>query len=109
MYQIATTTASVLRGTSTNAYGDVMDTGAAYLTGLPAYLTESLVRVFDPASQTPRLVRTATAMLPFGTDVTENDQIHDEKTGVTYAIEAVVLANIPGRNFDVQLELRRVT
>lgn len=109
MYQLATTSVSVLRGTTTNIYSDVIDTGAVYRTGIPAYLDEQVTTVSDPSSQTPRIVRTSTCVMPFATDVTESDQILDERTGITYSIHARVNTHIPGRDSDVQLILRNVT
>jgi hypothetical protein len=109
MYQLANCLVSVLRGTTTNDYLDEVDTAAVHASGIPAFLTETAARTFDPATQTPRVVRTVTATVPSTTDVTETDRLRDDTRGVTYAVEVVHRPDVPGLTADLRLELRRVT
>lgn len=109
MYQVATTSVSVLRGTTTNAFGDVLDTGAVHQSGIPAYLNETTAVIYDQVAQTPRVVRTTTCILPFGTDVLETDQVKDEQTATIYMVEAVTTPHIPGRAYDLNLVLKNVS
>lgn len=109
MYTLATSLCSVLRGTTTNAYGDVVDTATVVQSGIPASVIETDMAVFDPASQTPRTVRTVTAVLPSGTDVLTTDRLRDDTYGVTYAIEDVTQNRAVGRTPDLVLSLRRIT
>ena len=109
MYALATTSCSVLRGTTTNAFGDVLDSGAAYLSGIPAALYETAETVFDPGTETPRVIRSVTAHLPAGTDVTERDQLRDDRAGVPDAVLSVSTRAQPGRTADLDLLLRRIT
>ncbi|MCW2898566.1 MAG: hypothetical protein JWO67_831 [Streptosporangiaceae bacterium] len=109
MYQIANATASILRGTTKNAYGDDVPSGTVVASGITAYFAEDAQTVFDPATQAPRIVRTVSGLVPSTTDITEDDQIRDDTTGITYAIQAVVRPSLPGRAADLQLALRRTT
>jgi hypothetical protein len=70
MQAIATTRLTVLRGTTTDAYGDEADTDTPHVhTGIPASLTEQARRVTTRDDPTPRIVRYAVARVTAGTDV----------------------------------------
>jgi hypothetical protein len=90
---IATTRVTILRGTSTDLFGDTVDTdteaGTEAQTDIPASLIEQTRTSRGPASGTPRVVRSAIARLPAGTDVTADDRIRDERTGRTYSVDQV--------------------
>jgi hypothetical protein len=109
MQAIATTTVSILRGTTTDAYGDEQDTDTAIATGVPAALTEQSRRVTTRDDPTPRTVRYAVARLPAHTDVTDQDRLRDERTGAVYIVDAVSGMTNPAFEVDRRLDLRRTT
>jgi len=120
MYALANTTVTILRGTGIDDQGDVMDEGAAIATGIPAFISspsQSPFRpivlgtdVFEPGAMMPSVTRQVQCVLPSNTDVTRDDQILDEKTGVTYAIMlSTQLGSVGGLVPDLMLTLRRVT
>ncbi len=109
MYALATTTVSILRGTTTDDVGDEVDTGDVYASGIIAALIEKNHTTWDRATQQRRTVRVITCTLPSGTDVTSEDRIRDEKTGYVYAITDVTQPYAVGIVPDLDLELKRIT
>jgi hypothetical protein len=120
MYSIANTTITILRGTSYDDYGDVVDAGVPVYSGVLAFISvpaQSPFRpivfganVFQPAAEMPLTVREITCQLPAYTDVTNEDQVLDEKTGILYNVELVSQqGTVGGLAPDVQCTLRRVT
>lgn len=106
---IATTTISILRGTTTDAWGDEQDTDTPVHTGIPASLTEQTRRVTTRDDPTPRIVRYAVARVSAGTDVTDQDRVKDERTGAIYSVDAVSQMPNPALTPDLRLDLRRTT
>ena len=109
MIAAATTTITVLRGTTTDAYGDEQDTDTPVATGIPAALTEQSRRVTTRDDPTPRIVRYAVARVTAGTDVTDQDRVRDERTGAVYIVDAVSAMANPAAAADLRLDLRRTT
>lgn len=106
---IATTWVTVLRGTSTDPFGDQIDlpseAGGDALTRIPASLIEVSRSIKTPNSPTPRIVRYATARVRPGTDVTVDDRLRDETTGRIYAIAAVTQPAAIGFTPPLRLDL----
>jgi hypothetical protein len=109
MQAIATTRISVLRGTTTDAYGDEQDTNTAVASGIPAALTEQSRRVTTRDDPTPRIVRYAVARVTAGTDIQDQDRVRDERTGAVYIVDAVSSMANPAAAPDLRLDLRRTT
>ena len=109
MQGLATTQVSVLRGTSTDEFGDEIDAATPVATSIPAAVVESSKVVLDQATQTPRTVRTVTCVLPSWASVLNTDRIQDQATGLTYIIETVETQPSLGYPGDQVLGLRRVT
>jgi len=105
----ANTTIAVLRGTSTDGYGDETDTDTPVATGIPASLIEQTRRVTTRDDPTPRIVRYAVGRVTAGTDVTDQDRIRDERTGDIYIVDAVSAMNSAAVAADLRLDLRRTT
>ena len=106
---IATTTFSVLRGTTTEAWGDEQDTDTPGHTGIPAALTEQTRRGTTRDDPTPSSGRYAVARVGAGTDVTDQDRVKDERTGAIYIVDAVSSMANPALTADLRLDLRRTT
>lgn len=109
MYVVATCTASILRGTATDTYGDAVDSAVAIATGVLASIREQSRVALDPATQEPRIVRYVEGVMPAGTDVTDTDQVRDDTHGVTYMVVAATQDRQPGFTPDLQLQLKRIT
>ncbi|MER5750624.1 hypothetical protein [Streptomyces sp. NPDC002088] len=109
MLAVATTRLTVLRGTTTDAYGDEQDTDTPHLTGITASLTEQSRRITTRDDPTPRIVRYAVARVTAGTDITDQDRVRDERTGAVYIVEAVSSMANPAVAADLRLDLRRTT
>lgn len=109
---IPTTWVTVLRTTSTDMFGDQVDSsseaGGDVLTRIPASLMERSRTITTPNSPTPRVVRYATARLPARTGVTEDDRLRDESTGRIYAITAVTQPTAVGFTPHLRLDLTLV-
>ena len=108
MYGLANCTVSILRGTTTDQWGDTVDSGAVAATGIPAFIVVRSRSVFDPSTQTPRTVQTIVGAIGSTVDVRDTDQILDETHSVTYAVESVTQPLAAGITPDQTLELRRV-
>lgn len=111
MYAIASTTVSVLRGTTTNAWGDVLDDDNAtpVYTGLLAALSIERTQRHNPANQDVRTIRSISCAMQSNTDVREGDRLLDERTGALYAIESVTAPLGPAMSRDLQLVLTLVS
>ncbi|MEV6504795.1 hypothetical protein AB0M61_01570 [Streptomyces sp. NPDC051642] len=109
MQAIATTKVTILRGVTTDAYGDEQDTDTPVHTGIPASLIEQSRRVTTRDDPTPRIVRYAVVRVPAGTDVTDQDRLLDERTGVKYVIDADSFMANPAMAVDIRLDARRTT
>ena len=104
----------LLRGTTTDAYGDTADSMVPVIQGMPAILAETTQSVFDPATQMPRTVRQATCKVPSWAGVLSTDQIRDSLTGNVYAVIDVITPPVltslaMGGPPDTLLTLRRIT
>lgn len=109
MQAVATTKVTILRGTTTDVYGDEQDTDTPIATGVPASLTEQSRRVTTRDDPTPRIVRYAVARVTAGTDITDQDRVRDERTGAVYIVDAVSQMANPAVAADLRLDLRRTT
>lgn len=108
MYGLANCTISIMRGTSVNSYGDVLDSGSIVNQHVPAFIVVRSRTVFDPSTQTPRTVQTIVGAVGSGVSILDSDQIFDETHSVTYAVESVTQPLAAGITPDQTLELRRV-
>ena len=108
MYALATCTASILRGTVENAFGDLVDAEVAIASGVLAQITERNRTVLEPNSSTPRTVRDIRGVVPSDTDIAENDRLRDDTHGVTYIVVEAIRPGGPAYSRDTELMLKRV-
>lgn len=117
---LATTTVSILRGTSENEYGDEIDTalpGDVIATGIPASIMEQRTplsprgrrTVMQQANETPRDVRWLNIRLPAGTDVQQGDRLRDENSGHIYHVDTVASDSSPVTSIDLRIEARQTS
>jgi hypothetical protein len=110
MYAPATCLASILRPTGTkNARGDASNIYTVVSTGVPASITEDSRRTWDSATQTPRTVRTLSALVGSGTDIRKGDQLRDDTHGgLLYVVKDVTQERSFAYTPDIELDLGRV-
>ena len=110
MYALASTTVSILRGTTTNQWGDQVDdpNASAVATGVPVDITVINTNAFDPTSQQIRTIRTISGAIQSDTDIKETDRLRDDATGVVYIVESVTQRMDPGFVGDLELVLKQV-
>ncbi|WP_410644505.1 hypothetical protein [Amycolatopsis sp. lyj-346] len=109
MWARATCRASIYRGTMPSDFGDpVPDNTTPAATGVLAAIEERDSRVWDPATQTARVVRVAKAAMPSTTDILTGDRVRDNTYGVLYLVQNVTRPRVAGRVPDVQLDLKRI-
>ncbi len=109
MQAVATTQLTVLRGTTTDAYGDEQDTDTVVARNIPASLTEQSRRVTTRDDPTPRIIRSAIARVPAGTDIRDQDRVKDQRTGAVYIVDSPSSMANPVMAVDLRLDLRRTT
>jgi hypothetical protein len=108
-FLMATTTVTVMRGTTTDEYGDEADNNAVPIaSGVPIALTEQDGRTFVPAEQRTTRVRRYVARAKPDSGIRPNDRLRDEVDGVVYLVEAVVEPSLPIGRALLRLDLRRV-
>lgn len=88
----ATTRAALVRGTTTDDFGDELETADAFVTGFedfPASILERTREDLDESTQTWRTIRTITARLPARAldAVQTGDRLKDLQTGKTYQFD----------------------
>jgi hypothetical protein len=109
MWALATCRASIFRGSTPDEYGDPTPSNAIPLyTNVLASIEERNSRTWDPATQTPRVVRVVSGTVPSTTDILTGDRIRDDRNGVLYMVQNVTRPRTPARTPDVQLDLKRV-
>lgn len=108
--ETANTSCTIYRGTTSNQFGDQVDSNTPFMEHLPATLVETGRRTQDPSTPTPRTVREVLLHLPFWTGANEGDRILDERTGDVYMVITVTRPpTIIGAPVDLLLNLKRVT
>jgi hypothetical protein len=108
---IATTRGAILRGTTTNQWGEEVDADTPAPTPLddfPCSIIETSRDVYDPAEGTWRSVRKLVGRVPLYVSVIEGDRLRDNVTGEIFIIDEDERQrrSISGRG-SVTLALRR--
>lgn len=109
MYAVPTTLVSVLRGTTTDDLGDVIDGATVAASGIPFSLIEQRKSVYLHAENRRQTVLVAIGRGPADMDVTEEDRIRDERSGLIYVIDNVTRTQSPVTRNDVRLDMRRAS
>lgn len=107
MTALATTRVSVLRGTTTDVFGDEIDASTVRASGIPASLIEASRQAQQPVTGTPRIIRSHVCRVPPGTDVTEDDRIRDDMTSEVYIVVSVTRNANPVMAQPLRLDLKR--
>ena len=112
MYALASTTVSILRGTTVNDWGDVIDdidAARVVATGVPVDIAVTNTNTFDPTNQQIRTIRSIGGAIQSDTDITASDRLRDDTTGVVYIVESVTQRMGPGFVGDLELVLKQVS
>lgn len=104
---IPTTTVSILRGTTTDGYGDPQDAATVAASGIPASIVEETRTVRTRGDSDPRVVHNATIRVPYGTDVRDDDRILDEQSSLAWPIDAVSRAQGHAFQNDIRITSRQ--
>ncbi|WP_213451590.1 hypothetical protein [Rhizomonospora bruguierae] len=112
----ATTTVTLLGGTTEDEYGDERDVARPLRTGVIASIIQASPGVGTRAAQvqlpdtgTPRTIRSYACRLPANTDMTGVERLRDERTGAVYVIDGLTAPASPINVPDLHLQLRRIT
>ena len=107
IYALASTTASILRGTTTQRFVASLSQ-VAIASGVPVDIAVTNTNAYDPTSQQIRTIRTISGSIQSDTDITESDRLRDDATGVVYIVEQVTQRMGPGFVGDLELVLKQV-
>lgn len=122
MLCLATTTVSLLAGTSVNAAGDVVDSATPSATGIPASIValplsrvqtsrRGLIAAFGSDrvdGKRPRDIRSYIVRVPAGTVVSAGNRWLDERTGTIYLVDGLGETQGLTRVTDLATYCRRV-
>ncbi|MFE8961746.1 hypothetical protein [Streptomyces iakyrus] len=104
---LATTTASILGGSGTDEFGDEVDGTEVLASDIAVELVESTRTAMEPATGTPRIIRTHICRLPPDTAVDETKRIKDEQTGEIYIVVSVTRNASPVLTQPLRADLKR--
>lgn len=104
-----TTTVDILRGSTTDQFGDEVPSDTAVATGVPAVVTETGRRTSTAATAQPRVVRPHLIRLPGYADVQVGDRVKDLGDELVYWVDAVSGSRSFAGAVDLRIEARRVT
>ncbi|MFD5089325.1 hypothetical protein ACFWMR_01895 [Amycolatopsis thailandensis] len=110
MWALATCRASIYRGTIPDPdYADpVPNNTTPFHADVIAAIDERNSRVWDPATQTPRVVRVVKGTVPSTTDIQTGDRLRDDTNDVLYLVQNVTRPREAGRSPDIVLALKRI-
>lgn len=108
MNLLATTTISVLRGSTVNDLDDEVDGTVPVYSKVPASIFEQAPIIQTTPEGTPRTIRRFVTRLPARISLRDEDRIKDERTGDIYIIDAIVKSQNPVFTPDRRVNLRRV-
>ncbi len=103
-----TTTITISRGTSTDAYGDPVNSLNQLYFGVPAIINYQTGVSKDPSTGQPVQASAYEVVVPKGTDVKNQDVLTDQQTGEEYEVTAVRTLPSYGVPADVWLAVRRL-
>lgn len=106
---LATDLYDVLRGTTTNEYGDEGDLDVPVGLPLQGCVTDASRRDWDRATGTPRTVRWYTGRFRPGSDIQAGDRLRSRTTGTVYQLDSDAELPPVAGNVDVIVDLMRVT
>lgn len=109
MIALANRTVAVLRGETTDVYGDPADDNSTPVArGVPASIVEQSRRVFDPSSDRVQIIRFWTGRLPAGTQLQIGDRLQDEQTSDIFAVQSFSKQQHVVHDGEVRVDLAKI-
>jgi hypothetical protein len=109
MTWLATSTYSILRGKTTDAFGDPKDRDEAVETGVKGSVRLVRAGVTTESEGRAQTISYLVGRLPSGTDIQNGDRLQDEETGETFIVDSIDSnPRSPIMDTGVRLELRTV-
>ncbi|WP_018502989.1 hypothetical protein [Parafrankia discariae] len=99
----------VLRGQTTDAYGDAADTDTVIAAAVPVSIVETVRREQEPVSGTPRSIRYARGRARPQTDVRDGDRWRDVRSLAVWQVEGVSDRTDLYAAADIVVDLKRIT
>ncbi len=101
---------TIYRGTSSNQFGDVVDSNIPYTSDLPATLIETGKTVQDPSTPTPRTIRAIYLSVPQWVGLLNTDRILNQVTGDIFIVISVTTPPTTiGAPVDTVAQLKRIS
>lgn len=88
MIATPTTVIDVLRGTTVDEFGDVLDADTVVMSGIRASIIERSQKVRGPEQSEDRIIRTYKLRVPRGTGLLKDDRVRDA-AGQIYIVRNV--------------------
>jgi hypothetical protein len=93
MMGLSTGRYSVLRGSTTNEYGDEVDGDGVASSGIRGSVIEQTTQVFNPDDGRVATIRSLIGRFPSGSDIQDGDRIMDEKTKEVFVVASLARQN----------------
>jgi hypothetical protein len=100
---------TVLRGSETNAFDDVVDSDTAVYTGVLVAITESSRRTYLPAEGATRVIRSYIGYATSSTDIQKGDRLRSEKNSAVYLVVDLSAPSSAALDPDLRFELSKTT
>lgn len=109
IFRANTTITVYSSATTTDSWGDPIDSDVIIATGVPASITETGNTAYSEVTTQPRVIRTATCRVSrsHADIIGDNNRIKDEKTNDTWVILSVTLPNNAVGHVPVRIEMQR--
>lgn len=101
----ASTTVTIYRGSTTDEWGDPVDSDTVVATGVRASIIEQTIYAQTEVTLLPRSFRFAKMRVTPGTDVRQNDRVKDESTNEIWTIVQISRRANPVRKQDTRIDL----
>lgn len=104
-----TATTTWLGGSTVDEFGDEVDGDTVLAEGVLMSIVEAGKTVQDPATGTPRVIRTHSGRAPHGSPIADVRRIRDDRTGAVYIVDSHTAPANPVWPQDLHIDLREVT
>lgn len=105
---IATTTATFMRGSTEDEFGDEVDSNEPYTESIPVAITQKQMRVFLPDTNEYRTVRQYVGRVNVQVAVQKGDRLKDDRSGQVYLVDEVTYSTSLAQTQGCILDLRSV-
>lgn len=103
---IATTTATFMRGTDVDVYGDETDSSTPYATNVPVGITSRSSTFLAPDTGEPRIIQQFIGRVNPNFPIQKGDRLQDERSGQVYIIDTTTYSQGIAQIKSCRMELR---